>query len=184
MECLLDEIRVMQEEREMCVSIIPPDELSSEPFLQELFARDSQAWQIIVDGLLPLISPKLRISSRIKAAVHGGGDKYTLITSDEEYIEVCADSHPNVLSLLQRIADFVAPSMLVPHNTVSSERISLCGSPISPVMNRITGGRRLARRLEWKRPQEVWDGPVNPFPKPVERDGPRLSAPNKLIRSA
>jgi len=114
---VVDEIQVT-ENGDIEVRIIPPDSLSTLPDVLATYRPGTQAREYIMDRCLRRIAHSLQITCDIVSLVHGGEDRYTVITSDGDYVEVDAASNKTVSDAINDLASLVETlEFATPHNT-------------------------------------------------------------------
>jgi hypothetical protein len=88
MKTVLDELR-FDDDGNIDVRIIPPDEVSADPDILVTLSVNSQPWELVKESSLPRIAACLGVAKDgIVGLVDGGDDTYTIITADGKYLEV------------------------------------------------------------------------------------------------
>jgi len=183
MNSVLDELRVIDEDGQIHITVIPSDAVSPEPSIQHVFVKDSPGWFLVREFFLARIACAIGQGIRIVGIVHGGDDRYTLITSEEAFVEVACGTHPEVLQDIQRIGD-LAETSCFPN--------AFPASPPSPRgVHLQTGVNRLPRagvplRIKWETVPARDEGfPwINPSPRTLCPGFPGFPIPNRMLRSA
>lgn len=183
MNSVLDELRVIDEDGQIHITVIPSDALSPEPCIQHVFVKDCPGWFLVREYFLPRIARAIGQGVRILGIVHGGDERYTLITSEEAYLEVGAGTHPLIVQDVQRIAD-LGESACFPNPFPASP-------PVRQEVHFQTGVNRLPRaggpiRIKWETgPAGAQGFPwLNPLPRTGCAAFPLFALPNKMLRSA
>lgn len=116
---VLDQLE-MTDTGDVEVRIIPPDSLSPLPDALGSYRSGTHVWELICHSYLRAIAEGLGIQGDIVRIVHGGGDRYTVLTSDGDFREIDIASNQPVLAAIKRLSDLVEALEMVPHNKLSS----------------------------------------------------------------
>jgi hypothetical protein len=145
---VLDELQV-DENGDIDLRIIPPDEVSLEPDILVTCAHGSRRYNWVrVHGLRP-IARELGLTSGIAGLVHGGEDTYTIRTRDSQFVEVNRQTHPAVVRVIEELAETVGKLALLEANNGGLPRAQVVepkrGGAVAPSRtgrrrNRLSGG--------------------------------------------
>lgn len=117
---IVDEIRVT-DNGDVEVRIVPPDSVSEALDIMGTYRRDSFPWQFVCRSCLCTIANELGLECRVLGIVHGGEDRYTVITSANDYLEMDRGTSPASLGAINRVSQLVEALELAPHNPLSEE---------------------------------------------------------------
>lgn len=187
---VIDEI-VVTDNGDVEVRIVPPDCVSTEPDILATYAKGTQVHALICDVSLRKMARALGIRTEVSRAVHGGEDRYTIVTSDGDYVSVDGDSYRNVLDEMKRICGFVEMLELSPRNVpvrVARRSFRPYTTPTIWPPTAVSGhGEAVVRaRQAFPLPKKhaFLPGELNPMRRARRARPPSHEAPNKLRRAS
>jgi len=107
MRPLLDEIRVA-DNGSLDIRIIEDDGTSSRPYRLVTLEPGDPATDLIRDGTLRKMGRVLGITSPVRTLVHGGEDRFTVISADGIPKEINVKGWPQAAAAIREIADLAA----------------------------------------------------------------------------
>jgi hypothetical protein len=118
MLAVLDELRVSPE-GDIHVAVILPDVDAEPPDILITIAAHTPIWEQIRSIYLARISAQLGREADVTGITHAGQDRFTIVTSAGDYVDVEQSSHPAVLENIARIAGLVAAAEATGRNPVA-----------------------------------------------------------------
>lgn len=184
---IVDEIRVT-DDGDVEVRIVPPDSLSPAPDIMATYRRGSFPWQFLRHSCMRTIARELGLECEVLGVVHGGEDRYTVVTSERDYLEVDRATRPACLGAIDKVSRLVQALELAPHNEVpqaGARKTRRRGFPRQ--MNRLRDIDRVRRDAPVRRPflpnpSGYGLGELNPRPRTPRREAAAYKLANTLPR--
>jgi len=181
MNAILDELRV-GEDGTIYVGVVPLGGALARPNILATFPHSTPMCEF-VGSLLKRIAAQIDIGCAIEGIVHGGDDRFTVITSDGDYLAVDAKVSQSAIAQIQDIAQLILAVERLNERITSPIPMGRIAHLSSPPINRMCPVPHAGNRFYNRNWPEVWSLEYNVhLPRKVSRY--TYEEPNRLVRSA